>query len=270
MAVPDLQSAPTIAAPVVPAIPEPSTTVAPTSAPRTVIPLPSIAAIAAPAAAPVKEAIVPAPMVPAVVHPPDTRRARAFATEPHPGIATLLDSIRMLSGTRASRIVVFCGASTAEAVGTLAASLAVHAEDRGMKAFVGTLLRTTTGAIVAPAQGALDENVSLRVDLDGGAASDALHDWVQRVAPASDLVVLTGPPLASSIDAALLACACDGLVIVAESEVTDRAALHTAAERARIAGCHTLGVVMHGTKDRMPGWVRRFMGDRSQTPVRED
>jgi hypothetical protein len=38
-----------------------------------------------------------------------------------------------------------------------------------------------------------------------------------------------------------------------------------AAERARIAGCKTLGVVMHGTKDRMPGWIRRLLGDRSES-----
>jgi hypothetical protein len=49
--------------------------------------------------------------------------------------------------------------------------------------------------------------------------------------------------------------------------VTERAALQVAAERARIAGCKTLGVVMHGTKDRMPGWLRRLIGDPSQSHV---
>jgi Mrp family chromosome partitioning ATPase len=110
----------------------------------------------------------------------------------------------------------------------------------------------------------------LKVDLDAGPSGDALNDWAERIAPANDLVVITGPPLANSIDAALLACACDGLVIVAESEITDRKALHIAAERARIAGCRTLGVVMHGTKDHLPKWIRRIVGDPAETHVRED
>lgn len=261
----------------------------PPSVPRTVIPLPSATTPAAPPPAPIAiapgAAPAPAPAPPAPVFridppaiapaPPlaapdaDTRRSRAFTVD-HPGIATLLDNIRMLSGQRAGRIVVLCGASSAEPVAALAAQLVAHAEQRGMRAIVATLLRTATGTIVTPGHGARDESTSLRVDLDASPSPDELHAWGQRLAPGNDLVVLTGPPLAGSIDAALLACACDGLVIVAESEVTDRAALHTAAERARIAGCRTLGVVMHGTKDRMPGWIRRIMGDRSETHSRED
>jgi Mrp family chromosome partitioning ATPase len=100
----------------------------------------------------------------------------------------------------------------------------------------------------------------LSIDLDTGLTTDQLHAWVGRAAPGVDLVVLIGPPLAASIDAALLASACDGLVIVAESEKTERAALQTAAERARATGCRTLGVVMHGTKEQLPGWMRRLMG----------
>jgi hypothetical protein len=279
-------------APPIIATPEPH----PAPAARTVIPLPSVAPAAAPsvvtpptvapppspaplAPPPIAAPAVPAarieqpvpPSVPYAPAPPlDTRRARAFAPDPHPGIATLLDNIRMLSGQRAGRIVVLCGASTMEPVAPLAAQLAEHAVARGMRAMVGTLLRTPAGSVVTPAAGAADDAASIRVDLDAGPSSDDLHAWAQRVAPANDLVVLTGPPLASSIDAALLACACDGLVIVAESEVTDRVALQTAAERARIAGCRTLGVVMHGTKDRMPGWIRRIVGDHPETAARKD
>jgi hypothetical protein len=159
-------------------------------------------------------------------------------------------------------VVVFCGASTAEAVTTLAHALADHSERSGMTGFVGTLFRSASGTIVAAAHDAA--NTAQAVDLDAGLSAESFTTWIDRVAPASDLVIMTGPPLATSIDAALLACACDGLVIVAESEVTERAALQVAAERARIAGCKTLGVVMHGSKDRLPGWLRRLMGERSE------
>jgi hypothetical protein len=131
-----------------------------------------------------------------------------------------------------------------------------------MRSCVGSLFRSAAGTIVTAAHD--PATTAHAVDLDAGLTPDALGAWIDRVAPHSDLVIVTGPPLATSIDAALLACACDGLVIVAESEVTERAALQVAAERARIAGCKTLGVVMHGAKDRMPGWLRRLMGDRSQ------
>jgi hypothetical protein len=173
----------------------------------------------------------------------------------------LLESIRLIANGRARRVVVFCGASTAEAVTTLAQDLAEHADRSGLTPFVGALFRSASGTIIAAANDAAAS--AQAVDLDAGLTVETFGAWIDRVAPRSDLVVMTGPPLATSIDAALLACACDGLVIVAESEVTERAALQVAAERARIAGCKTLGVVMHGTKDRLPGWIRRFVGTSS-------
>ncbi|MCC6849206.1 MAG: hypothetical protein IT294_11955 [Deltaproteobacteria bacterium] len=235
---------------------------------RTVIQLPSAPAapppieqtIAAPLPKPV--AATPAPRPPD--HTTELLRARAFATEAHPGIATLLDAIRLISNGLPKRVVVFCGASNAEAVTTLADALVAHASHSGMPAFLATLTRTAGGSAIVPARGAAMDAV-LPIDLDAGSSAEAVSRWAARVGPESDLVVITGPPLATSIDAALLACACDGLVIVAESEVTERAALQLAAERARIAGCKTLGVVMHGSKDRLPGWVRRLLGDRPES-----
>jgi Mrp family chromosome partitioning ATPase len=268
-----------ISSPIV-AEPAPSAEPAVAPVPRIVIPLPSTAPtatapeIAAPAPAPVSppeaQTVAAAPMGRAPeVRGHDTRRERAFATESHPGIASLLENIRLISNGRSSRMVVFCGASTAEAVSLVATALATHAERSGMRAFVAMLNRTAAGAAIVPTKGA--NHAALAVDLDAGSVQPVLTGWVERIAPESDLVVLTGPPLATSIDAALLACACDGLVIIAESEVTERAALQVAAERAKIAGCNTLGVVMHGTKNRLPRWLRRLVGDPSETHApRED
>lgn len=254
--------------PVASTVPSPAPVATP--AERTVIPLASVPTIAPIAPSPERTA-APQPIAPsmppparATEHATELLRARAFATEAHPGIATLLDAIRLISNGRQTRVVVFCGASNAEAVTTLADSLVAHANRSGMPAFLATLTRTATGSAIVPARGATMDAV-LPIDLDGGVSTEAISRWTTQVGPESDLVVITGPPLATSIDAALLACACDGLVIVAESEVTERAALQLAAERARIAGCKTLGVVMHGSKDRMPGWVRRLIGDPSES-----
>lgn len=233
----------------------------PTTAPSMPPAPPSISAAAAASA--VRSTAVVAEPSPAG-HVPDTRRARAFAGTPDSGIATLLDSIRLISNGRERRVVVFCGASNAEAVTALAEALVAHAERTGMRALLATLTRTGTGSAVVPAHIA---GSALPVDLDAGTSIDALAAWADQLDHANDLVVVTGPPLASSIDAALLACASDGLVIVAESEVTERAALQVAAERARIAGCKTLGVVMHGTKERLPKWLSRLMGGRSESHV---
>ncbi len=90
-------------------------------------------------------------------------------------------------------------------------------------------------------------------------ASTSDADAVHRVAPGTELVIITGPSLATSLDAALLAGVCDGLVIVAESGVTASDALKVAAERARIAGCRILGVVMRTTRRRLPDWISRLM-----------
>jgi hypothetical protein len=242
---------------------------APSPAPRILVPVPTAVPPPVPTPTPVA---LPAATVPAAAPRPlahDTRRSRAFATEAHPGIATLLDNIRLISNGRESRMVVLCGASNAEAVEELASALANHAERSGMQTVLARLHRTAGGTTVVPSSGSASD--VLTVDLDAGTSSETLSGWVQRIAPASDLIVITGPPLASSIDAALLACASDGLVIVAESEVTERAALQVAAERARIAGCKTLGVVMHGTKNRVPRWLRRLVGDGSESHApRED
>lgn len=51
-------------------------------------------------------------------------------------------------------------------------------------------------------------------------------------------------PVLRSVDAVLLGAAGDGLILVAEDGVTERAALRAAADRARDGGCRTLGVVL--------------------------
>jgi hypothetical protein len=206
--------------------------------------------------------------------PLDPRRALSDAALK--GIAGLLDNIRVLSAGHTTRTVVFAGASKSEPVGLVTAGLAAHAERQGMAVFTAELTKSDGRSFLVPRPspgaaarfGAAD---ALEIDLDGGAAPSDLNAWVERVAPDAQLVIVAGPPLANSIDTALLACASDGLVIVAESEVTDRNALQLAAERARIAGCRTLGVVMHGTQERMPAWMRRLMGNPTTNDApRED
>lgn len=269
-------------------IPAPPLSIAP-AAPRTVVPRPTVALsepppvvvptiVAAPVAAPT---VVAAPTRAPTTPPPsstsgsarrtENARSRAFTSAAHPGIAKLLDGLRLIATEGGVRTIVFSGASTVEAVNALAVNLAHHADTNGMTALVAMLTTTGGRTFVTPTVGFATSAAPLEVELDAGVSTAQVHSWLSQVAPGADLLVITAPPLATTIDGALMACACDGLVIVAESEVTERAALHTAAERARITGCRTLGVVMHGTKDRVPGWIRRLMGDTAEPQLtRED
>ncbi len=191
-------------------------------------------------------------------------RARTKGTlspESERGITTLLGKIRASASGQVARTLVFAGAAPSDSVHTVSDGLARHAERHGMHVLVAEFVQRE-GATLLVAAGPVerdDERVRT-IDLNRADAAAELKGWVQRVAGRRDLVILEGPPLAESIDSALLACACDGLVIIADAEVTPRAALHAAAERAQIAGCQTLGVVMSGTKERLPIWMRRFMG----------
>ncbi len=202
----------------------------------------------------------PAGRPPAPVAPPvRPRSATPLSAERQRGIATLLDKMRALGGGQASRTFVFAGAAASDSVHTVSDGLARHAERFGMHVLIAQLVMHEGGhRLVAVGPIARDEERTQTIDLHGPAAPAELNGWVDRVASTYDLVVLEGPPLADCIDAALLACACDGLVIVADTEVTPRAALQAAAERAQTAGCRTLGVVMSGTKERLPGWMRRL------------
>ena len=248
-------------------VPPPAPVTAAPPPPAAVIPLPT-----APAAPP--EVIATPPTLTPVSTPSarfERARSRALASAAHPGIAKLLDTIRTLSTTRAVRAVVFTGASSVEAVDALVTDLARHADANGMNALVATLSNTGGRTSIVPAFGFAANTAALDVDLDSKVPIGDLDDWIARHAPRAELLAITAPPLASSIDGALLACGCDGLVIVAESERTERAALHTAAERARIAGCRTLGVVMHGSKNRIPSWIRKLVGDTTDPhSARED
>jgi len=237
-------------------------TVAPAAAPSsgvTTRPLRAVhSAPATPHPAPTAPSDASAPATPIELKPPVRRPAASLSAEGQRGIATLFDNIRALASGRATRVLVFAGAAATDSVWAVTEGLARHAQRHGMRVFVAELTRTGGGPMLVSRMPSPPQ--PLTIDLDGGAAPGELNAWVNDAAGDSDLVVLEAPPLADSIDAALLACACDGLVIVADTEVTPRGALHIAAERAQIAGCRTLGVVMNGTRERLPIWMRRLFG----------
>ena len=176
--------------------------------------------------------------------------------------AVLFDNLRALTRERSTRSFVFAPASPAESVRAVTTGLIAHAERLGLNAALAELTDSKTRSLLRlrPEQrresGESDDPPPL--DLSVHADLAEVSDWLEVVARESALIVIEGQPLTQAIDSALLARACDGLVIVAETQVTARQALRVAADKARVAGCRTLGVVLYGTNDRMPGWIKRL------------
>lgn len=202
---------------------------------------------------------------------PSATLASPIAGATATAFATLFDNLRALANGHPARNLVFAGASTAESVRAVTTGLALHLEGLGLQVLVADLTEPTGRSLLRRRRGAWDERSEgrdvLSLDLHGSAWPSEFADWLATAAPRADLVIIEGRPLAQSIDSALLARACDGLVIVAQPEVTHREALQVAAERARVVGCRTLGVVMHATKDPIPRWMRRALTDDRRLPA---
>lgn len=181
---------------------------------------------------------------------------------------TLFDNIRVLADAPTPTLV-FVGASGVEPVRMVTTGLAAHIERLGLEVLLAEIKDWNGRPILRRrADDSIDSSGAgdpSHLDLGAPAAQVHLTDWLDGAARVADVVIIEARPLTESIDAALLARACAGLVIVAENEVTHRDALQATAERARDAGCRTLGVVMCGTKSRLPGWIQRLLSRPRQT-----
>lgn len=154
------------------------------------------------------------------------------------GVEELLDRLRALAVPgAAARVLVFAPVEAANAARGVVESLAARAGELRLPLAVAELTRAGGAARLAPRSGE-----ARPLDLDGPGLAGALREWAD--AAAASLALVVAPPLLRSIDAALLGAAGDGLVLVAETGATTRAALRAAAARARAGGCRTLGVVL--------------------------
>jgi hypothetical protein len=173
----------------------------------------------------------------------------------------LFDNLRALTNGLSVRVLIFASVSADESARSVTAGFAAHAVELGLNVVTATMTESAGRAflqrcVFGSSQTGAEPPLPLDVNRPEWQASFA--DWLRSAAPEADIVIIDGPPLDQSIDAAVLARACDGLVLVARTEVTPRQALQAAAERARAVGCCTLGVVMHGTKNHLPAWLREL------------
>jgi hypothetical protein len=105
------------------------------------------------------------------------------------------------------------------------------------------------------------------LDLSSHAAQVEVTQWLAAASRLADMVLVQGCALSESVDAALLARSCDGLMIVAHACVTDRSTLAAAAERARAAGCRVLGLVLFGIQQPLPAWLWRLLRSRRSSRI---
>lgn len=180
------------------------------------------------------------PPVPPV---PTASAAPAGATRSGVAIAGLLDRLRTVGGQAdAARVLVFAAVGPDGSTRAVIDGLAGRGRELIMRVGVGELTRSAGQAVLAERGGAARR----ALELDGGTLSAAVASWLEPLGD-PQLVLIEAPPVATSADALLLATACDGLVLVAQTGVTARAALRTAIEHATAAGCRTLGVVLTTT-----------------------
>ena len=179
--------------------------------------------------------------------------------------ATLLDTMRTVAGEAQTPSIVVAGIATAASAQAVIDGVADQAALRGVRLQIGDVVITQAhrtlsiredhpAALERPA--GRDPDASLSLELTAPAAQESLRTWVADAGSGFDLLLVAAPPILSSVDALLVARACDGLVLVAEPLATQREEFEIAVERARASGCQVLGLVMNENRE----WLPRFLG----------
>ncbi len=89
----------------------------------------------------------------------------------------------------------------------------------------------------------IPRNVFLREDEDSWSAA-WLRDRLAELRQTFDYTILYGPPASAGSETALLASACDGIVLVVEANVTRRVAAQKVKEKLHAANARLLGAVL--------------------------
>ncbi len=200
---------------------------------------------------------------PAVVRLPVARLRFEDSTRAG-ALAAVYDAIRASTGATPARALVVAAADDPVGLRGVVEGLALQARRRGQRVRLAELTDGSgTRLLRLRSEGDGDEPVLpgplAPLALRGNAQREDVRAWLSRL-PASDVVLVDGGSLARSVDGALVACGCDGLVIVARAGATSRDLLRRAAERAAAVGCRTLGLVLEVHPGSIPPWRRRAGG----------
>jgi Mrp family chromosome partitioning ATPase len=205
---------------------------------------------------------------PAVVPQPVPRETPVRGVPPRvlphdAAYVALYDNIRATANGRSTRSLVFAGAASGDPTRLVVQGLAAHVRRLSQRVLLAELTaengRPSLRARADAPDGPIAAPEALPLDLRSHAGTDGVRAWLQAKNEI-DLILIEATPLAQSLDAAMLACACDGLVIVTAAGRTSRTELQLAAERARAVDCRPLGLVVRADLHGIPPWLRRFLG----------
>jgi len=240
-----------------------------TPAERTVVRVETVERAAPETPAPVQVRVnVPAPApVPA---PPVVTRENVFEERLVGGYSSLFDNLRVLGNGTPLGAIVIAGASDFESSRRVADGLANEVIRNRLSAAIAELsraqsqpslrLRMTSSSSVAAEPKATQR---VQLDLQTSPVPSDLDKWLNDARSRHDVLIIEAPPLGLSVDAAVVARACDGLILVVEPRATASASLMASVERAEAVGCRILGIVTQGRSEKLPAWLRQLMARRS-------
>jgi len=99
--------------------------------------------------------------------------------------------------------------------------------------------------------------VSEEAHRTGVLSAGAVKELIEAVGIACDWVVIDGPPVLESPEAAALAVAADGVVLVVQAGRTKRPVLSRSADLLRKAGARVIGTVLNRRRLEIPGFIYR-------------
>ncbi|HSQ01047.1 MAG TPA: hypothetical protein VL049_27815 [Candidatus Dormibacteraeota bacterium] len=201
-------------------------------------------------------------VLPAATSRPATPVAAPIGGEPGARFAALYDSLRATASGDPTRALVFASPEADGSARVIIDGLAAYVRRLGQRVCLAEVVTSASLPLLRVRLDGGDTDRAtgniLPLDLRSHASADDVRGWLARVAQA-DLTLIDGGALAHSLEPALLACGCDGLLLVVHAEVTSREALRAAAERAAAVGCRTLGIVMQVDPQRLPPWQRSHL-----------
>lgn len=170
----------------------------------------------------------------------------------------LLDSLRASDTRYSSPGVVLASAGGHASVRQVVDGLVRQARTMGVRIALAELVLEGDERVLRSREDDASMPTATKLELTGAGSDQILRDWFERATAGHDLLIVEGPPLTQSVDAALLARAGDGLSIVLEPRLTTREEFETAIERTRASGCFVLGLVMSHHQHWLPRFLRGF------------
>lgn len=169
--------------------------------------------------------------------------------------AQLLDSLRAVETSFSAPGVVLASAGSADSMSPVLQGLRDQARRKGLRLLVAELVVSKGGRVLGGSDPACTAEL---LEFNRTVTEDTVRNWFERAVTGQDLLIVEAPPLSQSVDAGLLARACDGLALVVEPQRTSRHEFETAVERSKASGSFLLGMVMSHHTHWLPHFLRTF------------